>query len=435
MTMCTRIERGSILGFEIFFLVSCLITSCGKETRPDATFTDKPGGEKPVSGFATPPGDRITEEKATAPSSPTSVNTAGPEVTGVNIDSDDSTATRPVNDTAARELSRFDAAAGADLLGGYKFYFGNLHGHTEYSDGMGTPAEAFAWARDQVGFDFYAVTDHDHLLDLNEWLDTGAQAEAFTKEGVFLALRGFEYTHNVTGHINVLFTDEYATTIRYPYLIFFYDWLDSASGLAQFNHPGREPALFNDFIYLDRVADNVALIETCNKQIDNTDGSYLPYYTRCLDKGWRVAPAAGQDNHTLTAYRHRTVYLGDALSRTELFAAITARRLYSSDDPNMKVVFKYGDRFMGSVVAVRGRFARFTVWVADDEPIQAMKLITNAGETAAEIAYSEEKNEVLWRPWVRLAGRGYFFLKVIALNRYDEGETLQTAVTAPIWVR
>jgi len=42
------------------------------------------------------------------------------------------------------------------------FYFGNLHAHTSYSDGSGTPKQAFTYARQTGNLDFMAVTEHNH---------------------------------------------------------------------------------------------------------------------------------------------------------------------------------------------------------------------------------------------------------------------------------
>lgn len=42
-----------------------------------------------------------------------------------------------------------------------KLYFGSLHGHSVYSDGMCKPKEIFESAKEQ-GTDFFAVTDHSH---------------------------------------------------------------------------------------------------------------------------------------------------------------------------------------------------------------------------------------------------------------------------------
>jgi hypothetical protein len=50
----------------------------------------------------------------------------------------------------------------------YNLYFGDLHSHTEYSDGEGTPDQAFE-AAIAGGADFMAITDHHYLLLDWEW--------------------------------------------------------------------------------------------------------------------------------------------------------------------------------------------------------------------------------------------------------------------------
>ncbi|HEX3047103.1 MAG TPA: hypothetical protein VHY08_20285, partial [Bacillota bacterium] len=47
----------------------------------------------------------------------------------------------------------------------YQYYFGQFHSHTSFSDGMGTPAESYVYARDVGGADFFAITDHSHYFD------------------------------------------------------------------------------------------------------------------------------------------------------------------------------------------------------------------------------------------------------------------------------
>lgn len=64
---------------------------------------------------------------------------------------------------------RFVAAAIVSIAGpGFharaqtlQVYFGNLHAHTSYSDGSGTPAMAYDHAR-IAGLDFMAITEHNH---------------------------------------------------------------------------------------------------------------------------------------------------------------------------------------------------------------------------------------------------------------------------------
>ncbi|HOU13610.1 MAG TPA: Ig-like domain-containing protein [Anaerolineae bacterium] len=81
-------------------------------------------------------------------------------------------------------------------------YHGDIHNHTSYSDGSGTPTQALATGK-AAGFDFMAISDHSYAIDDAEWANTLAAVNAATQDGVFVALRGFEYTQGAEGHANV----------------------------------------------------------------------------------------------------------------------------------------------------------------------------------------------------------------------------------------
>ena len=98
---------------------------------------------------------------------------------------------------------------------------GSLHGHSYYSDGMGTPADIFAKAKAD-GMDFYAITDHNHLAARagvgsgdpragdqakvpiiasmpSEYASTLSDAAAATEPGKFVAIVGVEM--GTIGHV------------------------------------------------------------------------------------------------------------------------------------------------------------------------------------------------------------------------------------------
>ena len=324
-----------------------------------------------------------------------------------------------------------------DTMGDMNMYFGNLHSHTAYSDGAGTPKEAFTWARDVAGYDFYVVTDHAEQISFREWLDTGKQADAFNDNGTFVAMRGFEWSHTLAGHINVYNTDWYVSSITRPSLNSFYLWLDWNNGLAQFNHPGREPFVFHNFAYSSSVADNFFAIETGNKNTGNNDAEYLDYYPLALEAGWSLAPTSNQDNHSLKTNTHRTVIVAPELSRAALLDAMKNRRIYSSDDPNIEVVFKQGDTWMGGTVYPADSGAvTFTIAIRDDEPVKHIALLDTAGNVVAEHVPAVGTGTLQWCPEIAVSANGYY-VKVTSANTLDEddGNTEQIAVTAPVWIR
>ena len=107
-------------------------------------------------------------------------------------------------------------------LNGYNLYFGQLHAHTNISDGAGSVTEAFQHASQVENLDFLAVTDHsnsfdnesDSQVDLrtdltnvsNEWKE-GHQAAKDATTDDFVGIYGFEMTwSDGFGHINTFNT-------------------------------------------------------------------------------------------------------------------------------------------------------------------------------------------------------------------------------------
>jgi Protein of unknown function (DUF3604) len=97
---------------------------------------------------------------------------------------------------------------------GPRVLWGDLHGHSNFSDGTGLPEDYFIYARDVSGLDVSALTDHDHwgILPLAEhpemWQEIVRQTRRFNEPGRFVTILGYEWTNWIYGHRHVLFFDE-----------------------------------------------------------------------------------------------------------------------------------------------------------------------------------------------------------------------------------
>jgi len=124
----------------------------------------------------------------------------------------------------------------------YHFFVGNLHSHTSYSDGVGTPAQAYAHARDTAGIDFLAVTDHHNMLTELEYADVLFQADEYCEDCVFVAIAGHEWSGHdpVTGRANhvVVLDADHVFTAPEEDLEAFYDELFEASPTPLSGTPG-----------------------------------------------------------------------------------------------------------------------------------------------------------------------------------------------------
>ena len=83
----------------------------------------------------------------------------------------------------------------------YQVYWGDMHGHTSHSDGKGTLDDYFVHARDVSRLDFVIVTDHDFgngkptwSMPKETWTLTQNKADAYTVNGEFVAIAGYEWT-------------------------------------------------------------------------------------------------------------------------------------------------------------------------------------------------------------------------------------------------
>ena len=307
------------------------------------------------------------------------------------------------------------------------FYYGNLHSHTQYSDGQGTPDQALGWAKTQ--FDFYAITDHAEQLTSTEWITTGNAVKAHTNDGNFVAIRGFEWTHPTFGHINVLNTSSFTGIIDTYNPDDFYDWIYQNNGLAHFNHPGREAGKFSDFRYKHILFDNFYGIETGNKSDNNASNVYAQFYTPALSRGWHLAPLQSQDNHYLEANNARTVIITQSLTRANIIDAIRKRRLYSSDDTNIKLTFKYNNSWMGSIIHVSGGPVTIYVSVIDDisDPVNKIELIDKSRDVIEALHVTNWTGFVEWTPVVNISGYDYYYVKVYENNGNE------IVYSSPLW--
>lgn len=239
----------------------------------------------------------------------------------------------------------------------WSFVRGRVHNHTGYSDGVGTPEEAFALGKD-AGFDFFTVTEHSNLLtfpfaftddcieepnpaacwtktplpERTEWEDVRVQAEAATDE-TFVGVRGFEWSSDHQGHANVLFSANYygefvnrgeegtnvgpLSNLEHT-MDGFWSWFladpadgGGADGLAVFNHPGREgdaydgdrcapsgepPNVFEGFRHVPAADPRVIGVEVFNRGRGG-DARYESCFLLALSRGWHLGAIGASDEH------------------------------------------------------------------------------------------------------------------------------------------
>jgi hypothetical protein len=86
--------------------------------------------------------------------------------------------------------------------------WGDIHTHTKYSDGRGTPDEMYEFARNYSSIDFCAVSDHAFTTTDWMWDDLQRAAKQYNEPGRFVTFLGYEWsgTTDVGGDHNVYTT-------------------------------------------------------------------------------------------------------------------------------------------------------------------------------------------------------------------------------------
>ena len=355
----------------------------------------------------------------------------------------------------------------------FQRYFGQLHSHTQYSDGSGSLESALDYVKNlpkSANVNFVAFTDHSNYFDKsgaanpegalydmslasaasqNLWNEYKNAVATFNADnaGKMVAIAGFEMTWSGgPGHINTFNTPGIVsrnnTTLNNKTkdagLQAYYKLLSQTEGvnsISQFNHPGTTFGNFIDFGYWDAVVDTrMYMVEVGNGEGQIGAGGYYPSYEQyimALDKGWHVAPTNNQDNHKGrwgNANDARDVILTDDFSESGIYAALRARRMYATEDKNLELDYTVNGNMMGSIIDVPEKL-NFEISFNDPDrtdSIAKVELVVNSGKVAYtwDSAADLAKGSVS----VELAPEyTYYFVRV------TEGDG-DLAVTAPVWV-
>lgn len=81
----------------------------------------------------------------------------------------------------------------------YHIYWGDLHGHSVLSDGLGPIDDYFRFGREVGQLDFCAAADHAQYMSDEDWGLTADAVERFNAPGRFVTVLGYEYSHNAPG--------------------------------------------------------------------------------------------------------------------------------------------------------------------------------------------------------------------------------------------
>lgn len=238
-------------------------------------------------------------------------------------------------------------------------------------------------------------SDCQSLAGINDqtWAEAAVLADAAYQQGSFVAIRGFEWSSPTIGHMNVWFSQRWMDPLHTGGLgtgegvaqfahdeasvpaeqmavlneivrqapttaagmALFYEWLRSdpltpaagggSDGLAQFNHPGREPGRFSNFRRLAPAPSNIVGIEVFNRReeylYEGTDSIVESPLNECLNAGWIVGLTGTTDEHGtdwgVPIGKGRTGLFLTELSRAGVADALRNRRFFATRESGLRV--------------------------------------------------------------------------------------------------
>jgi hypothetical protein len=361
------------------------------------------------------------------------------------------------------------AAATALCLGcsSYRLYWGDVHGHTELSDGRGSVADFLSYARDQAKLDFVIVTDHDFgtgpswRMSPEAWQQIQDEVEKHTHEGRFVAIAGYEWTSQAKywrdytpaeqsqrlfdgppqdyNHKNVYFPS------RVPHIFSAKDAayctpdllaaaVLASGGLIQNNHPSAGPEGRDQWAYDPRYSCVITNTEigpdtpTYNgKQYTlNTEQTIREF----LNRGGKTGFVAGSDTHEGHPAA-RTAVLARKLTRAAIFDALRHRCNYAVSGARIGLDFRINGHLMGEEIEIRAQ--------------PRLKVVVEGTDRIAEIAIIRDGQPLYTiRPGTRMAAldyvdrtferASYYYVRITQADADEQGNPSR-AWSSPIWVK
>jgi len=365
----------------------------------------------------------------------------------------------------------------------YNYYFGNLHSHSDYSDGnqerlsaYDTPAESYEAAKEALNLDFLGISGHNHSKARGGYKDSITMtvdrfkqglddAKHATVDGEFVALYGLEWGLYSTGHILVYGTDKLINweednndikIEKNDHFGLFKAINMNSDCFAYLAHPKKSH--FSDIFNMDysqshainfrKIADQAIIgmairngpsHEAIYDYSYETESTYQARYKNLLSDGYHVGVGIDHDNHYTNfgrASKSRLVILAKDLTQKSILEALRSRRFYASDDWNAEVKFEINFNTMGSIVSSAAQPKLF-LEVNDEhgDEVSEIKVyygISGSGDNPTVLKKFEDIDNFLFEADIEKNKEYYFYVEII--QKKEKSDKLEDHIwTSPIW--
>jgi hypothetical protein len=320
-----------------------------------------------------------------------------------------------------------------------RILWGDLHGHSNFSDGTGLPEDYYRYARDIAGLDVAALSDHDHwgleFLDTHPalWTEIERVTRAFHEPGRFVTLLAFEWTNWAFGHRHVLYFDDHGPLVTslapasdHPEEL--WKALDGHTALTVAHHPAGGPIAIDWTIPPDPRFEPVTEVSSVHGSSEAADSPARIYnavpghYVRdALDRGYRLGFVGSGDTHDghpglghlATGTGGLAALLSEERSRDGVLGAMRARRTYATSGPRIILRFSVDATPMGGTLPPShdGDLHAVAIRAIGTAPIERLDLVRSG---RVIVTAEQDQPEVTWATRIpRLVAGEYVYVRVV----------------------
>jgi hypothetical protein len=299
-----------------------------------------------------------------------------------------------------------------------RLFFGDLHSHSMFSDGVLLPETAIDHARNTSKLDFFVLTDHLERGTDATWMDTNEMSYRAHENGRFVVVPGLEWTKSF-GHMNIFNPQKRVWPTG---LEDFFKEAAAYNVILQVNHASSDKWNFNGLPYNATGDKVVRLFEVRSDKEDEV-------FRRALASGWHVAPTGTDDSHTdQWGVRAWTGVLMPGLSKSNLLEALRQRHVYSTTDRNCRLRFGVNSAMMGEIIEEPQDTVRISVQVEDPDDQDTIARVEILGDGEVIKTYQPNATRLDQTFATDAApGKHYYYVRIVQ----TDGQKLWSA---PIWI-
>ena len=318
----------------------------------------------------------------------------------------------------------------------YHLYWGDMHRHSHLSKCIaandGSPVHNFRWAIDHNRMDFWALTEHLEYLSYNEWRRVEETVAAFSNDGRFEPLFGFEWGLN-PGHTNIFYRDQElgeelrALALTSPSLEDLMERWDTripagAVMAARHYHGHRQPDVFEGFRptwepameIMQARGDQREWIETFLREgarigfIGATDHARYWHFAFCMTGVWATEPTREAIFDAI--WNRRTIATSaKILLHTEVSGIPMGAESEVQDDPQLRVIAESA------------------------QPLREVQVFRN-GEMTHRESVDTSSLDWTWTDRGNPRSQNYYYVRLTAEPALPQG-TPAMAYSSPVWVQ